>query len=154
MIAQTLATPYRTAPRQNCDRAMLATDVLAACKAAIMPLLTEAAIALVRIEYDGGGDEGQVHNVSACSADGKPANLPRAECDQHRLNFDGSVTVDSVDLSDALTNLAESALEALYDGWENGEGAFGEVLIDVTSGRVALEHNSRFVSYETEEHTL
>lgn len=154
MIAQALATPYRTARRPNADRAILATEALAACKAAILPLLAEAAIALVRIEYDGGGDEGQVHDVSAFSAEGKPANLPHAECAQHQLNFDGSVTVDTVDLSAALDNLAESALEALYDGWENGEGAFGEVVIDVASGRVTLEHNSRFVSYETEEHAL
>ena len=154
MIAQTLATPYRTAPRPNTDRATLATDALAACKAAILPLLAEAAIALVRIEYDGGGDKGQVHDVSAFTEDGKPADLPRADCEEHQLNFDDSVTIDVVDLSDALTNLAESALEALYDGWENGEGAFGEVVINVADGTVSLEHNARFVSHDTAQHLL
>ena len=154
MMPQTTATPYRTAPRPNGDRATLADEALAACKTAILPLLAKTAIALVRIEYDGGGDEGQVHEVSAFRADGEAANLPSVECDQHQLNFDGSVTVDTVDLSDALTNLAESAIEALYDGWENGEGAFGEVVIDVAKGTVALEHSARFVSYDTAQHTL
>ena len=154
MMPQAPATPYRTEPRPHADRAILATEALAACKTAIFSPLTAAGIALVKIEYDGGGDEGQVHEVSAFTADGKPANLPSVECDQHQLNFDGSVTVDTVDLSDALTNLAESAIEALYDGWENGEGAFGEVVIDVANGTVSLEHSARFVSYDTAQHTL
>jgi hypothetical protein len=154
MMTQTLATPYRTEPRPHADRGILATAALAACKAAILPLLAAAGITLVKIEYDGGGDEGQVHEISAFTADGKAANLPSVECDQHQLNFDGSVTIDTVDLSDALTNLAESALEALYDGWENGEGAFGEVVIDVANGTVLLEHNTRFVSHDTAHHTL
>ena len=154
MMPQTPTTPYRTAPRPNGDRATLADETLAACKAAILPLLAKTAIALVRIDYDGGGDEGQVHEISAFTANGKPANLPSAKCDKHQLNFDGSVTVDTVDLSDAITNLAESALEALYDGWENGEGAFGEVVIDVANGSVSLEHSARFLSYDTAQHTL
>ena len=154
MIAQTLEPPYRTAPNPGCDRATLATATLTRCRTSILPHLASAAIASVRIDYDGGGDEGQAHEVEAFGIDGKPATVPMIGCERHQLNHDGSVTVDIVDLTDALTSLAESALEALHDGWENGEGAFGTVVIDVASQSVTLEHNTRFVSYDTAHHVL
>ena len=154
MIAACPTPPYRIAPPLDGDRDALAKRTLAHCKAAILPLLATAGIARVTIEYNGEGDEGQIHDIQAFDAQSRPIDLPAVDCEQHLLQYGGSVDVSVVALVDALENFADTALEALHDGWENGDGAFGEVEIDVALGTATLTHNSRYISTDTSEHAL
>lgn len=128
-------------------------DVEAQCKAAFLPLLRDHGFARVEILYDGGGDEGSMAEVRAYAGD-QEAELPAILCDHHSLEYDGRVLNRTVDLSDALSAFAENAVCARHCGWENGEGAYGTIVIDVASGSVALTHNTRFINYETSEAEL
>ena len=56
-----------------------------------------------------------------------------------------------------LKSNAQAALDAIcarHAGWEDGEGAYGTIAIDVASGAVTLTHNSRFIDYDTTEAEL
>lgn len=128
-------------------------NVEARCKEAFLPLLRDHGIARVEIHYDGGGDEGSVGDVSAYTADGESA-LPRILCDHHSLAYSGEVSTRTIDLEDALSAFADNAICARHAGWEDGEGAYGTVAIDVASGAVTLTHNSRFIDYDTTEAEL
>ena len=125
------------------------TEVFERAKAAIIPLLSAANIATVTVSYDGGGDEGSVHDIAAYRADNTLADLPEVDCQKFELNFNRTVTTKMVSLEAAVKAFADTALEALHGGWENGEGAFGELVIDVAVGSATLDHSDRYVSYET-----
>ena len=151
---QSMPYPYTIPARAGADRSGLAAAVLAACKASILPHLATVNIAIVRVEYDGGGDEGQIGEITAFDSECQPLPLPGLCCERHQLQYNGATVVDLVGLDLALESFAESALEALHDGWENGEGAFGTLIIKVASNEVSLDHSSRFVSYDTTQHDL
>jgi len=133
------------------DAALSAVQVVEArCKDAFLPLLREHGIVRVEVHYDGGGDEGTVCEVNAYTADGG-IDFPAILCDHHSLEYNGQVSMRSIGLEDALSAFAENALCTRYRGWENGEGAYGTIGIDVASGAVTLTHNIRFIDYETTE---
>lgn len=124
--------------------------VFEACKASLFPILADHGIARVVIGYDGEGDEGQTNDISAYAADGTPADLPTVDAERHLLHHDGTVSSDIVALADALDSFAEEALCALHRGWEDGNGACGELELLVESRTVTLTHNSRFIDYDTD----
>ncbi|WP_313806610.1 DUF6878 family protein [Sphingobium sp.] len=128
-------------------------DVEARCKAAFLPILAEHGITRVEISYDGGGDEGSVCDVTAYVGD-EDVDLPEVLCDAFTAEYGGDVTARAVQLEDALRAFADNAVSNHHKHWEDGEGAFGTVTIDVASGAVTLTHNSRFVDYETTETEL
>lgn len=136
-------------------QAVLSTvqDVEARCKDAFLPLLREHGIVRVEVHYDGGGDEGTVGEVNAYTAEGD-VELPGIVCDHHSLEYNGQVTNRTIALEDALSAFAEHAVCARHGGWEDGEGAYGTIAIDVASGAVTLTHNMRFIDYETTETEL
>ncbi len=154
MIADSSLSPFTIAAPHHPNRSALAKAVLTSCKASILPHLAAAHIATLRIFYDGGGDEGQISEISAFDAENEPMAIPDVGCERHQLQYNCTILVDVVALAQALENLAETALEALYAGWEDGEGACGEVIINVATRTVTLDHNSRFVSYNTTHQEL
>jgi hypothetical protein len=153
MTTDTMAPdPAAPAPIDaHLQAALLAVrNVETRCKDAFLPLLHAHDIARVEIHYDGGGDEGTVGEVNAYGTQGDAA-LPSILCDHHSLEYNGEVSVRTIDLEDALAAFAENAVCARHAGWEDGEGACGTIAIDVASGTVTLTHNCRFIDYDTTE---
>ena len=127
--------------------------VEARCKDAFLPHLLDHGIVRVEIHYDGGGDQGSVGDVNPYTLEGEIA-LPRILCDHHSLAYSGEVSTRTIDLEDALSAFVDNAICARHAGWEDGEGAYGTIAIDVASGAVTLTHNSRFIDYDTTEAEL
>ena len=92
--------------------------------------LIELGVDVVTLEYDGYGDSGTVETVIA-EANGTELELP-----------------SSVQLE-----LMEAAEMLLPDGWENNEGAFGHLTLDVAGRQLTRKHNWRVESTEHEEET-
>ena len=116
---------------------------LPAIKRRILAALNRARIATVEVAYDGEGDEGQIGEITSTDRKGKPAAL------------EGSVLLTlhstrcSYTLAEALEEFTWEVLAAYHDGFENNEGGFGTLSIDVASGTVSLSHNNRFVDFST-----
>ena len=123
------------------------------CKAALLPLLAEHGFSRVEIGYDGGGDEGSVCDVTAYRGE-DAAELPAIQCEHFSAEYGGSVASRMLQLEDALSAFADNCASNHHSGWENGEGAWGTLAIDVATGTVTLTHNDRFVDYETTETEL
>ena len=132
----------------------LAQAVCQAAIAAVAPHLEAISAATVTINYDGGGDEGQINQVSAEAADGTPVALPEIACERFRTGYDGRVSVDVTSLEAALEEIGCEALAAYQAGWENGDGAFGTVTIDVAARKATLDHNAYVTSSEQFVHAL
>ena len=89
--------------------------------------LRAAGVTLVTVSYNGSGDSGDVE-ATVLEGGGDGAKAFEERC------------------SDA----AMAALEDKHSGWEINEGAFGNVVFDITKGKVRLEHNHRVESSEYE----
>jgi hypothetical protein len=103
---------------------------LAECSVSLRALLVELArqgVTVIEVEYDGSGDSGQVERVTFTSPTGPVEVSEQAE----------RVVEDYVDV----------LLGCHQAGWENDEGSFGTVRIDVVERSVTLEHSMRFTDY-------
>jgi hypothetical protein len=99
--------------------------------AAACPRLAELGAATVRVAYDGYGDSGCVEGVDAFREDQQSVDLP-------------------ADLDQALVDAAELLLPC---GWENDQGAYGELVLDVARRTIVREHAWRIETVDRDEET-
>lgn len=110
-------------------------------------------IATITISYDGHGDEGGIDGVTLngpAREDGQPAPemaMPDMPCSTWTVPYRGDAFAVETTFESALDDLGYELIAQNHAGWENGEGAFGEVIIDVEAGRATHGHNTRYVSY-------
>ena len=95
--------------------------------------LAQQGIEEVRISYDGYGDSGAIEQITAFS-------------DGEEIAVDAAVS----------QSLEDAACGLLPGGWENNDGAFGELVLNVTERRLVREHNWRIsdTEYSEEEWSL
>lgn len=121
-------------------------------KAALMPILAEAGIAAVEIDYDGMADSGSVDEPVCLSADSIRIDCPGIDVEIE--DFDGrgnDIRRETKPLAEALEILVYDALEVHHPGWEINEGAFGTFRIDVTARTMTLGCNLRTCDYHEDE---
>ena len=112
---------------------------LAAAKQPILAALRRARIAGVEVDYDGECDQGQIADIAAVDRNNKPAALKGTVL----VNLDGRRRKHA--LREALEAFTWEVLAAYHDGFEDNEGGFGTLSIDVASGRFSLSHNARVI---------
>lgn len=134
------------------DRDVRVGEQIAEFKAALIPLLRASGIARVEVCFDGSGDSGAVEEVLCFdAADNGLACPDRAfslPCNDRR---DGAAGYAPPTLSAALEQITYLALERLHPGWENNDGAGGQLVIDVGEGSFALDCSLRFIA--TDDHS-
>jgi hypothetical protein len=116
-------------------------DRLPAAKAVLLAALKKTRAALVTVEYDGEGDSGQITGIGAVTALAKPAKLPKGPFSLQLCDADSSY----VSIEEVLDAFAWAVLRAYHGGFENNEGGFGTLTIDVAKGTITLDHNDRII---------
>jgi hypothetical protein len=96
--------------------------------AALCPQLAELGVSKVRIAYDGYGDSGQIEGVTATAG-------------KNVIELPAEMTVA----------LIEAAEQALPYGWENNEGAFGELVLNVRARSLRRKLNWRYETSDYDE---
>jgi len=99
-------------------------------------------IATAVIKFDGSGDEGQIEEVLFFAADGAKISLLAAPEPPALPNGDAAPSLPALQ-----TQLEDFAFDALYDhnGWQDNDGAYGEITLDVVEGTATLDLSQRFV---------
>lgn len=126
----------------------------------LLETLTRLGISQVCITYEGGGDSGDVENVSV-EPDALSPLLDTETVVVWQRSFvqgryEQMYALDAAkphSLADALKYFALDWLELGYSGWEINEGAQGTVTIDVAERRCVLEHRQFYTEstlYEDE----
>ena len=137
---------------RQAERAAAAEAELHRLKQAVVAPLRKACIARVEIRFDGYGDSGAVEEIECADAAGQALLCPDvcvalpAEHGSEAADDAGKETLRA-----ALENLAYLALERHFPGWENNEGAYGALVIDIAEGSFALECSLRYIA--TEDHS-
>lgn len=117
-------------------------------KQAVIPALRLAGIAKVEIRFDGCGDSGAVEEIICLDATDSAVTCPETVLDPSSSDRPHeAVCADPVLLPAALESLAYLALERHHPGWENNDGAGGQLDIDVEASSFVLECNVRFTDY-------
>lgn len=125
---------------------------IAELKAALIPLLRASGIARVEVCFDGSGDSGAVEEVLYFdAADNELACPDQALTLQRNNQSEGPASYAPPTLSAALEQVTYLALERHHPGWENNDGAGGQLVIDVGEGSFALECSLRFIA--TDDHS-
>jgi hypothetical protein len=111
-------------------------------KAELIKALATIKASRAVIQYDGCGDNGQIESVEAFRANGKAVSL---NTPPFELTVEGSETTGRYSsLRDALDDYAWELLAVTHDGFENDDGGYGSITIDVAKAAVTLDHNDRF----------
>lgn len=58
----------------------------------------------------------------------------------------------AVGISAAVESLAYDVLEQTHAGWENNDGAYGDIVFDVAERTIALDYNERYTASENYTH--
>jgi len=96
----------------------------------LLERLKEKGIVSVIIAFDGSGDSGGIEGI-------------------HCYN-ENDEEVRAGELEEALFKLGEAIVED-HPGIDfNNEGCFGEIRIDVESGEIEIEVNTRYIEYHTD----
>ena len=122
-------------------------------KAALFAALAAAGIDTVVIEFEGSGDSGQMEGADAFNATGGLAEIPSGEVDMRSVEFEtGEITVASTRLREAIEATAYDLLEQTHSGWENDDGAYGDITFSVAEQSIQLDVNERFTESTNYQH--
>ena len=135
-------------------RAKLEAELFTLNKATLLNALTLAGVTRVVVSFDGYGDSGQIENVEARAGD-DPVTMPRAAIEIAETVWDQAEPKrSSVSIATAVENLAYDVLEKTHCGWENNDGAYGDIVFDVEEETITLDYNERYTASENYTHTF
>jgi len=119
-------------------------EVAPANKAALFEALAGAGIHTVVVGFDGCGDSGQIEDLNAFSSENVIMLLPETAIAFKEVVWDGlQVMTQQRAIRDVIETMANAFLEQTHDGWEDGDGAYGEFTFTVKDQTITLEYNER-----------
>lgn len=151
--APIIAFDYAQWEAERAREAEKAIHYLETNKAHLFGVLSPAGITHVTVTFDGGGDSGQIEDISAV-ADNTKIELPSAEIElvSHIWGQEEPKRT-LLSVAEAIEQLAYDLLSLTHCGWENNDGAYGEFVFDVPERTISLEHNERYVTAELYSHS-
>jgi len=128
------------------------TEVFSLNKGVLFIALALVGITTVTVTFDGYGDSGQIEDVQA-RADDDNITIPQTQMDFAEAIWGEQEPRRSlVSLSSAIESLAYAALEQTHSGWENNDGAYGDIVFDVAAQTITLDYNERYTASENHSH--
>jgi hypothetical protein len=103
--------------------------------AALLPQLKAKGVHTVKVEYSGSGDGGSVDEViCACKDIEEPIEIGE-------------------ELHGLLIDAANQLIDEKHAGWENNDGGFGTMKLDVSTGEFEWVHNENYTASDTNTYT-
>ena len=104
--------------------------------------------------FDGYGDSGQIENVDVRAGDDYVA-MPDARIELAQALWRQSAPERStVTIAVAVESLVYDVLERTHGGWENNDGAYGDITSDVAERTITLDYNERHTASENYTHSF
>jgi hypothetical protein len=145
-LIASVSTYLETLKAEREVRLQAAPATAAAIREIVFPMLAANGIAEAVIRYDGYADEGSIEDVElydttaqAFAPDHGIWNAHIATAADPRWKdraFGGRVRL-------VLEEIAEWLLELHCDGYENNDGGYGEIRLDIAEGTMTHEHSQR-----------
>lgn len=125
---------------------------------ALIPQFQAAGIAYVVAYYDGSGDSGQIEEICFfdATADQDELATARSEGDVSQTSKPEPILTNPTDLRD---DPDKPDLEGLFDelcppGYEDNDGGFGAIILDVNDGKIHVNSASRYTDFNTNDYEV
>jgi hypothetical protein len=119
----------------------------------VLPVLRDLGLMQVTVRFDGSGDSGSIDKAEFEPAI-KPAGITvpvrRATREFIQGDWRYAYSVEQVSLDAAINDIAHDYLDETGVDWYNNDGGYGDLVIDVAQGTVALAVNVRTSDSHTE----
>ena len=133
-------------------RAQLEAELFNLNKGVLLDALASAGVTHVVVTFDGYGDSGQIENVEVRSGD-DAIPMPEGTIEIAQAVWGQSEPERSiVAIATAVESLAYDVLERTHCGWENSDGAYGDITCDVAAYAITLDYNERYTATESYTH--
>jgi hypothetical protein len=137
---------WARAEANRLERLALAPRIVDDIRRYIFPQMLAAGFAVVEVDYDGFADEGSTEGVRGFRFDGStidqgdnawliPLETDSAQWGAHQ-SFEGTLT-------GVVEDIVEWLLEVHHDGYENNDGGYGIITLDIEGGTVTIAHSQR-----------
>lgn len=147
-------TPLSDWERQNATYETLRDELFALNKAAFFDAITPLGVTHVVVTFDGYGDSGQIENIEI-KAGGDVIAEPTVMIEFAEAEWGQAEPSRSpMSIAAAAERLTYDVLEQTHSGWENSDGAYGDVTFDVGGREITLDYNERYTSSENYVHTF
>jgi len=128
-------------------------EVAPANTAALFEALAGASIHTVVVTFDGCGDSGQIESLDAFSGETVVTPLPETTIAFKDVVWDGLlVLTQQRAIRDVIDTMANALLEQTHEGWEDGDGAYGDFTFTVEGQTITLEYNERHMESDYHRH--
>ena len=108
---------------------------------------TLANVEEIVVNYDGSGDDGAITSIKFFDHAGTEVHPPPADVVRAVVQKLQNQEFDYPEVEDYIYAL----LAARFGGWENDDGAYGEIVIRVEDGSVDVAHDERVMSTHSHE---
>jgi len=124
-------------------------------KEILFDILAREGIKSVVVTFSGSGDDGSVDSSDL------PDKIKKIVVEGSRVSQGtvwhaaGEVThrwKENCTVEEIIQSLCYEAIEAKHDGWENGDGAYGDFNFDVEKRKVHLDFNQQYTESELYEY--
>ncbi|MCR8493017.1 DUF6878 family protein [Brucella anthropi] len=152
-------TPQHTPPLSEWEtlaaaRTQLETELFVLNKAELLNALALAGVTHVVVTFDGYGDSGQIEDVQVRAGD-DDLTMPSAVIELCEAVWgEPEPKRSSVSIATAVESLAYDVLERCHGGWENNDGAYGDITFDVAARTITLDYNERYTASENYTHNF
>lgn len=121
----------------------------------LVETLRSAGVTNVCVSFDGSGDSGSIDHVGLYGADNKSVSVsqtivyPFLHSEYNDGTWKYTTTEKEVPIAEALEQLCYDMLEETGIDWYNNDGGYGQLSIDIETGEVSLEVNTRYTEVNT-----
>ncbi len=124
-------------------------------KAALFDALQAAGITRVSVVFNGEGDSGQIESVDAFNAENTIIPLPAVTITLQHVVWEGlSIETKELPVTEVIEQMTYQFLGMTNGGWQNNDGAYGDVSFDVAERTITLDINERFVDSTNSVHVF
>lgn len=120
----------------------------------LFPELLRMQLAEATIIYDGWADDGDLETIVLTRTDKTQVPNDHPVWEEPCTGCEGVHSSKTVTVREALEDIAWWLLETFYPGFENDEGAAGEIVLDFWGNKISIDHDVRFYAYERHSEEL
>lgn len=95
----------------------------------------------VKVDYDGSGDSGDIHQFEV-------------EPEKREEMLDEPLGETGKTVKEQMEQICWEGLESEEGGWEINEGSYGNIIFDVANETIELDHYERIIETNNRTHTL
>jgi hypothetical protein len=102
------------------------------------------------VSFNGDGDSGQIEQIDL--KDKILGHIVEGSKVPQGYTSTGEVYKKDASVEEIIEHLCYKVLEYFHEGWEDGDGSYGEFLFDIKKRTVKLSLNERYIETNLHEH--